>query len=309
MEKCPVCGVAALFEADKSSWQLVACGNCGRHRFHVATMQTLLAKNLSESEKARLAFGVRKVPSDESVEDRQVWDMLKEVTLPPAMERLERLIIYMAEFGEPGHPVPLNYKWLQASLGCENPVSSKWVLDTALNLRYLEKAGSVSDEFFLAMTGWEKYHKLMRDGAGSKRAFMAMKFGDPQIDAFYEQMKVAVKQTDFDLRATFEDHKTADLIDNRMRVEMRMSRFVVCDLTHRNLGAYWEAGFAEGLRRPVFYVCRQDQLSSRDPDIKPHFDTNHQTIIGWDPAKPEKALAELKAMIRATLPDEAKLHD
>jgi len=33
----------------------------------------------------------------------------------------------------------------------------------------------------------------------------------------------------------------------RMRLEIRRSRFAVVDLTHGNRGAYWEAGFAEGL--------------------------------------------------------------
>ena len=40
-----------------------------------------------------------------------------------------------------------------------------------------------------------------------------------------------------------------------MRVQIRASRFVICDLTHGNRGAYWEAGFAEGIGRPVIFVC------------------------------------------------------
>jgi nucleoside 2-deoxyribosyltransferase len=49
-------------------------------------------------------------------------------------------------------------------------------------------------------------------------------------------------------------------IDDQMRVALRTSRFVVADLTRGNRGAYWEAGFAEGLGRPVIYTCRMNGL-------------------------------------------------
>ena len=73
-----------------------------------------------------------------------------------------------------------------------------------------------------------------------------------------------------------------------------------------NRGAYWEAGFAEGIGRPVIYTCRQDVRTSTDKDTRPHFDAAHQAIVAWDPADPAPGLAELKAMIHATLPAEAR---
>jgi hypothetical protein len=33
------------------------------------------------------------------------------------------------------------------------------------------------------------------------------------------------------------------------------ARFLVADLTDRCPGAYWEAGFAHGLGKPVIYMC------------------------------------------------------
>jgi hypothetical protein len=139
---------------------------------------------------------------------------------------------------------------------------------------------------------------------------MAMEFGDGQLDALYiDHLKPAVRATGFELRRNDEAHKTAGLIDNRMRVEIRTARFVLCDLTHGNRGAYWESGFAEGIGRPVVYICRRDVFEHPDPRVRPHFDIAHQAIVAWDPAEPEAAMLELKAMIRATLPDEARLTD
>ncbi len=80
---------------------------------------------------------------------------------------------------------------------------------------------------------------------------------------------------------------------------------LLADLTHDNEGAYWEAGFAEGLGKPVIYTCEREKFK----EMKTHFDTNHHLTVIWDKGDPSKAAEELKATIRATLPDEAKLED
>jgi hypothetical protein len=40
-----------------------------------------------------------------------------------------------------------------------------------------------------------------------------------------------------------------------------------------------------------------------------HFDTNHHHTVMWNTANPDRAAEDLKAVIRATLPAEAKLRD
>jgi nucleoside 2-deoxyribosyltransferase len=86
---------------------------------------------------------------------------------------------------------------------------------------------------------------------------------------------------------------------------LRTSRFVIADLTHNNNGAYWEAGFAEGLGRPVIYTCRKQESDAN----KSHFDTSHLNTIIWDPENLRDAATRLTATIRATLPSEAKMTD
>ena len=96
------------------------------------------------------------------------------------------------------------------------------------------------------------------------------------------------------------------MIDNRLRVEIRRSRFIIADLTHRNNGAYWEAGFGEGLGIPVIYTCRQDVL---DEDRGVHFDARNSLIVPWTEENIAVAVSELKATIRNSLPDDALLAD
>ena len=104
----------------------------------------------------------------------------------------------------------------------------------------------------------------------------------------------------------------AGLIDDQLRVHLRTARFVIADLTHGNNGAYWEAGFAEGLGRPVIYTCRKKEWDKRDlpSEQMVHFDTNHRiyTVI-WDPDKLGEAATQLTATIRSTLPIDAMMTD
>lgn len=136
---------------------------------------------------------------------------------------------------------------------------------------------------------------------------MAMKFGDGELNAMIEDhFRAAIEETGFELRL-LSDEPEAGLIDNRLRVEIRRSRLLIADLSHHNNGAYWEAGFAEGLGIPVIYTCKKSVLE--DENQKIHFDTRNQLIVPWDTATPSDAVKELKATIRNSLPDEAILDD
>jgi hypothetical protein len=63
-----------------------------------------------------------------------------------------------------------------------------------------------------------------------------------------------------------------------MRAAILASRFVLSDVTHGKHGAYWEAGYAEGLRPPVRYTCEKNKWKKS----KTHFDTNHLVTVIWD---------------------------
>ncbi len=134
---------------------------------------------------------------------------------------------------------------------------------------------------------------------------MALQFGDAELDRVVKDcFAPAVKRAGFDLRVLTEK-QPAGLIDDQLRVALRTSRFVVADLTHGNNGAYWEAGFAEGLGRPVIYTCRKKEWDEK----KPHFDTNHLVTITWDISDLASAAERLTATVRATLPADAKMTD
>lgn len=157
----------------------------------------------------------------------------------------------------------------------------------------------------LTMNGWERYTELKRTNLQSRTAFMAMKFGDAALNrVIRECFKPAVIRTGFELRL-LTDEQPAGLIDDQMRAAILSARFLIADLTHGSFGAYWEAGFAEGLGLPVIYTCE----AARWATSQTHFDTNHMHTIIWDESKLKEAGDALTATIRATLRAEAKQVD
>lgn len=134
---------------------------------------------------------------------------------------------------------------------------------------------------------------------------MAMKFGDADLDLMVEDyFKPAVSRTGFTLKK-LSDEQPAGLIDNQIRAALLASRFVIADLSHANLGAYWEAGYAEGLGRPVIYTCERSAWDKN----KTHFDTSHMVTVIWEKAKATEAGKLLTSTIRATLRGEARQND
>ena len=318
---CPLCEgpMTAPFDQRRRERYRLNCHNCGDHFLTDTAHEDLRGNFRDDSARARLAYGVRKLPTGTLIRTDLIRSLLESVKLPPAMERIDNLVMYLATEFAPGQRTELDTTRLRAVLGTMVETEAQWVVEQALQLNYLtgrepqqymSGRAWVMGDATLTINGWRRHAELMRDGAGSRHAFMAMDFNDDELAKFFMQhLCPAVKQAGFELRTTNHGAKTAGLIDNRMRVDIRTSRFVVCDLTHGNRGAYWEAGFAEGIGRHVFYICRHDVRGSADPATRPHFDTAHQTIIAWDPDNPTVAAEELKAMIRATLPAEARMQD
>jgi len=129
-----------------------------------------------------------------------------------------------------------------------------------------------------------------------------MKFHDHDLNSMLEIcVKPAAAKAGFSLFTLNED-QPAGLIDNQIRAATRGSRFVIADLSHDNIGAYFEAGFGEELGRPVIYTCEQTKFS----DKKTHFDTNHMVTVMWSSDEPEIAGKLLTATILSTIPEDAK---
>lgn len=125
-----------------------------------------------------------------------------------------------------------------------------------------------------------------------------MEFGDKVLDPLIRDVVRPCIQEElkYDL-VDMRNVARAGIIDNIMRAKIRDAAFLIVDLSHDNPGAYWEAGYAEGLGKPVIYICEKGKFDEH----KTHFDTNHCTTVLWATDREEEFGKQLVATLRRSL--------
>ena len=210
--------------------------------------------------------------------------------------RLKRVTVSYSGFAESADgnlgkliPISCSDQALQALIGVIGATDLIYVVEAVWDQRLI--GGQLPTGLRLTPSGWLRVEELKRAHIASKYAFLARKFDNPELDrVFNECLRAAVAATGYELRIATQ---RAGLVDAVIEDEIRRCRFLIADLSDDNPGAYWEAGFAEGLGKPVIYVCRAK--------VDTHFDTNHRHTVGWDLSSLDETATKLKAVIRNTL--------
>lgn len=123
--------------------------------------------------------------------------------------------------------------------------------------------------------GWDYIDKHFSQPALINRAFVAMSF-DEELDPVWEKgIKPAVESAGYiPHRVDKEPH--IGRIDAKIIADIKDSRFVIADVTEQKQGVYFEAGFALGLKLPVIWCVKRDDLENV------HFDTRQYYHVVWD---------------------------
>jgi len=293
---CPRCGDVDLGPGVESALREIPTGDDGVARWAV----------LSHAVRKMQGRGARPQL------DTDLLDRLLEERLPSIQAQREALVLFLGREGPtPGEPLGVfDARAVQATIGATTwravaEIGGHLVGEGRLAMSWSPTPRDPTFKAALTFDGWTLYEELLGGTSESRTAFMAMQFGDPKLDELVNRVfRHAVEQTGFEL-IRVDDMPRAGLIDDHIRVMIRTARFVLTDLTHDNPGAYWEAGFAEGLGRPVIYTCERSKFEEH----RTHFDTNHQHTVLFEYDRPDEAARNLKATIRATLPSEASLVD
>ena len=316
-EKCPVC--KAILQDDpipsRGDEKFFDCPRCGEFVLS-GTLFSTLPGTLQDDKNAsaKISYAIRSMQkSDQEVKlDTQNIKPILETSLPRPSEQADLLLRWVAEnIGGPGETVAVNPHKHSSVIGSKTPEGFELILrylmdmDLLIGNMFVGIGPFQGADVTLSIKGWNYYEQLLKGRITYHKAFMAMKFGDLELDEVFEEvLKPSTKQVGFELiRLT--DVPRAGLIDDRLRVEIQASDFLIADLTHDNPGAYWEAGYAEGLGKPVIYTCEKEKFETH----KTHFDTNHHLTVIWDKKSPTQAGDLWKATIRATLPHLAKQSD
>lgn len=293
---CPVCG---RFDVDKEAWgdYLDPDSPTNRlsvldraHLSHIVKTATVAGPSGLPRLNSNFLRRFEKNPGQGPSPAEQAVQAIKYIGnfVSQAGERLERIPVdFYATIGAPNPTmaVELVIELTQKGLIDGVPVDSMGKSPDLLNVN-------------LTLDGWDRFEAEKRGEISGDYGFIAMQFGDPILDLFLEDfLKPAVKDgIGYDL-VNMRDVARAGIIDNIMRSQIRDSAFVIVDLTHDNSGAYWEAGYAEGLGKPVIYICEKNKFE----DAKTHFDTNHCTTVLWTQDRDDVFRQELIATLRRSL--------
>jgi nucleoside 2-deoxyribosyltransferase len=321
LEKCPVC-LSAYSElanmAGTREGYSVACPVCGRFAFSEEAWEDCLdpesegGSQLSNVCRARLAHRIRTTSSPDSqglpeLTQDFVARFIKDGCPgpSPAVQAANIIRFVGDEVLRSGRRIKTLSKNLFAIIGAPSPELAGELAIELMKRGLLDGTeGKTVDapptllKVNLTLEGWEAYEKEKRGQFAGKYGFIAMKFNDAVLDPFVEKsLKPAVKAgIGYELLG-MRDVARSGIIDNIMRAQIRDAAFVLVDLTHDNSGAYWEAGYAEGLGKPVIYICERSKFD----EAGTHFDTHHCTTVTWSEDDPQHFASELIATLRRSL--------
>ena len=205
---------------------------------------------------------------------------------------LLRAIEHRTEF--PGAEVQLHrendYPLIWASSSDELFYFIKTLEERGL-IEWQSEFGGGSGPIVIMVEGWDYLDKHSKSSF-TDQAFVAMSFSD-ELDPIWEEgIKPAIEE------AGYKAHRVdkvphLDRIDAKIIADILDSRFLVADVTEQKKGVYFEAGFALGLKLPVIWCVREDDLENT------HFDTRQYNHVVWK--QTEDLKEQLYNMICATI--------
>ncbi len=311
-DKCPLCLQTSIRHGANSKFVVFNCPNCGNFGIDDLEIQHLDGK--SSAQKALLSHIIGRGKEQRSeafkLTKETIAETLENEKLPTVSQKLENLIRVIGD-NSPGLGHLLHWKeqdYMKHSAEVGALPAEIFVLAENARIQGLvtggvetiEQIGQSNREvicpsFELSFYGHQRYEEITHGRGEANEAFMAMPFGNDDLNkAFKEYWKPAADKADFVLERV-DERPTAGPIDDRIRNKIRRAKFMICDLTGGNHGAYWEAGFAEGVGVPVIYLFKE--ASGHDP----HFDINHHLYIKWNDENIAEQAELLTAVIQETM--------
>ena len=284
-QHCDVCGSPANSSIN-GFYLMVDCSRCGDFQLDRETPDDFPLTTRAEPQRALASS-----PHTQNAEAKRsahsgagFFTSLPQRSLPTPVEMSDNLLLWIdAQVeGRPGSPVsiPHNSPRIAASIGAIDGADVFWAVRN-LEEQNLVKGTSRAcfTDGWITASGWARIEELKRAHLSSRYAFFARKFKNDELDTLYKDcLRRAVAETGYDLLPVTQ---RAGRMNSIIEDEIRRCRFLIADLSDDNAGAYWEAGFAEGLGKDVIYICREKEKDGKT-DKKTHFDTDHRQTVRWD---------------------------
>lgn len=279
MPKCAACdSEKATVTSGRGDSYYIDCPRCGKYN-----ISGTAAINLQRDEwRTRISCWLRHAyiantlpPMFMDSHISLIKETWRERTVP---EKQDALLLALAQMSRyPGDGVVVADEFDHVLAWCELEDEFQFHLQTAQD-RHLIEFPTTEPLCYLRPDGWDRVAELSKiDPAKSDLVFVAMAFDESLASAWSDGYRRGIEAAGYrPERVDTAPH--ADKIDDRIMAMIRASRLVVVDVTLQNRGAYFEAGFALGLGRPVIWGVRADDLKNL------HFDTRQFAHVVWKDA-------------------------
>lgn len=195
----------------------------------------------------------------------------------------------------PGAEVSLKPNYDYPIAWANNPDEIRYLLNTLEERGFIKQQKTIEgliQSAVILMAGWEYLDKHISAPAFMNQVFVAMSFDNALDPAWDNGIKPAIERAGYKAyRVDKEPH--IDRIDAKIIADIKDSLFMVADVTQQRQGVYFEAGYALGLKLPVIWCVREDDLN------KVHFDTRQYNHIVWK--TPEDLQEQLYNLICAVI--------
>lgn len=309
-KSCYFCGEQCEFErVPSASCDCYTCETCGCY-----TIPDDFGRNLIEKNKELLAGYLYETKAiKESIlqlTTKITEEILNSSKIPKTvMQKVEKLLVNLYKLNK---PIGEDYDSMQLKPAMGYAIDSDEIdgmLEIMCDLGWIKtpsNTGHIYDFKFTAK-GFDTAERLILTNVDSKKVFIAMQFSDDLLELCRAAIQPACKACGFDAGLVSNNHNNG--ITDEIIAEIRRSKFVIVDFTYNNAGAYFEAGFAQGLGRPVIRICQKewfDEENERTNGKALHFDVRHYNTILYE--NHQHLIDKLKANIRANIPN-ARLED
>jgi hypothetical protein len=155
---------------------------------------------------------------------------------------------------------------------------------------------TMPEYFTLSLKGRELIDGMKKQTL--KQGFIAISFSG-EAQQIIAAIKKGISDAGFVPRVISDKEYNGQVVPE-IFYEICQSSFVIMDSTYPNYGAYYEAGYAKGVKIPVIFTCRKDVFDSEvNPINKPHFDILQEKHIIW--TDEADLTSKLKKRIEATM--------
>ncbi|MCB2168868.1 MAG: hypothetical protein KQI78_14505 [Deltaproteobacteria bacterium] len=294
---CPICSLndtTLINTRDRGGDCEIECPICGK--YWITRSSKKIPDNFKE--KSKLSAWIREknlfydiIPEFDSRNIKSIIENLPYYSTSQKQIILLRALRQKSKY--PGDKVQLNEEQDFPLAWADNANEFRFYLQS-ISMRGFVELDSTLDHFTanISHAGWEYLDKYGELPAFQNQVFIAMSFSKALEEAWEKGIKPAVEKAGYKpYRIDKIPH--IERIDAKIITEIKNSKFLIADVTEQKNGVYYEAGFAQGLKRPVIWSVRNDEID------EVHFDTKTFNHIVWE--TPKELSQELYYRICATI--------